>query len=282
MKGISPRRRAAGILCTCGDKVYKRHGACYTTYVAKFSERTRAIHLRKQGKSYREILSEVVVAKSTLSLWLRSVGLAKKQKQRLTQKRLNAVRRAAAQKRAKRIDEVNDYIQQGMREITSLTPRELWLIGVALYWAEGSKQNRSSVSAQVQFGNSDVRMIRVFLHWLRSLNISVSDMHFELYVHDNRKSEIEDFRRWWMRELGITRSQLDRIYFKRDKPNTKRTNVGDLYHGLLRIRVRSSTILNRKINGWVAGIVATLPARLMVGRQPLALNIGVRIPGRQI
>ena len=51
--------------------------------LAKIEEKQKAIALRKRGYSYSEILAEVPVAKSTLSLWLRSVGLAKKQKQLL-------------------------------------------------------------------------------------------------------------------------------------------------------------------------------------------------------
>jgi transposase len=53
----------------------------------KFKEKETAIELRKQGYSYSEILKRVPVAKSTLSLWLRSVGLAERQKQRLSEKK---------------------------------------------------------------------------------------------------------------------------------------------------------------------------------------------------
>jgi len=48
--------------------------------IFKFKEKEKAIKLRKRGFSYSEILREIPVAKSTLSLWLRSVGLAKKQR----------------------------------------------------------------------------------------------------------------------------------------------------------------------------------------------------------
>lgn len=54
--------------------------------IQKIEEKKKAIELRKQGLSYREILEQIPVAKSSLSLWLRSVGLSKKQKQRLTEK----------------------------------------------------------------------------------------------------------------------------------------------------------------------------------------------------
>jgi transposase len=59
----------------------------------KVKEKEIAIELRRQGYSYSEILKRVPVAKSTLSLWLRSLGLAKQQKQRLTEKRLAALKR---------------------------------------------------------------------------------------------------------------------------------------------------------------------------------------------
>lgn len=56
--------------------------------IEKTLEKLKAIKLRREGLSYREILRYVPVAKSTLSLWLRDVGLAKRQTQRLTKKDL--------------------------------------------------------------------------------------------------------------------------------------------------------------------------------------------------
>jgi hypothetical protein len=50
-------------------------------------EKEKAIDLRKKGLSYNEILKKVPVAKSTLSLWFRDIGLAVRQRQRLTAKK---------------------------------------------------------------------------------------------------------------------------------------------------------------------------------------------------
>ncbi|MDD3728951.1 MAG: hypothetical protein PHH50_01355 [Candidatus Pacebacteria bacterium] len=52
----------------------------------KIKEKEKAIKLRKKGLSYNDILKEIPVAKSTLSLWLRDVGLSKRQRQKLTEK----------------------------------------------------------------------------------------------------------------------------------------------------------------------------------------------------
>jgi hypothetical protein len=45
----------------------------------------------------------------------------------------------------------------------------MFIVGVTLYWAEGGKDKSFASREQVQFINSDVTVIRVFLDWLRLL-----------------------------------------------------------------------------------------------------------------
>ena len=225
---------------------------------SKAKEKDRAIQLRRQGKTYSEILREISVAKSTLSLWLRSVGLATEQKQRLTKRKLEAAMRGAIARRTHRLQQVQDLVEVGLSDVGRLSDRELWLIGVALYWAEGSKQKSNNPSTGIMLGNSDPNMLKVFLMWLRQLGIPDDAICFELYVHDDRKAEAKKFLLWWSDVLNIKSSRIGNIYFKRGNPKTNRTNVDSLYHGLIRIKVRLSTVLNRKVNGWIAGIVASL------------------------
>lgn len=221
----------------------------------KERERTLAIKLRRDGKSYSEILVQVPVAKSTLSEWFKSVQLAVPQVQRNTQLRIDAALRGAHSRRNKRLAEMSDLVVKGIEDVGKLSPRELWLIGTALYWAEGSKQKESNPSTPVIFTNSDPGMLTVFLAWLKLLGIPDSDVSFELYVHENRTSEIHEFKEWWATQLKTPIGKFATVYFKRDKVMTNRKNIQDLYHGILRIRVRTSTVLSRRINGWVEGIV---------------------------
>lgn len=216
----------------------------------------KAIALRKQGKTYREIQSAVPVAKSTLSLWLRSVGLAKKQQQRISEKRLNAARRGADARKSQRLREKEALRQSGATEIGALSERDLWLIGIALHWSEGTKQNSRSPSAGIAFGNMDLGMIRTYLAWLRQLGVRESDLVFELYIHALRAPEAKGFALWWATELGISQATI-KTYFKQGNPSTNRKNTGDLYRGLMRIKVRGSTSLNRKIHGWFEGIASS-------------------------
>ena len=227
-----------------------------TCYHFEMELKDKAIALRKEGKTYREIQSVVPVAKSTLSLWLRSVGLARKQQQRISEKRLSAARRGAAARRSQRLREKEALRQSGTLEIGTLSERDLWLIGTALHWSEGSKQNNRSPSAGVAFGNMDLGMIRTYLAWLKQLGVRDDDLVFELYIHAVRASEAKEFTLWWAMELKISEATI-RTYFKQGSHSTNRKNTGDLYRGLMRIKVRGSTSLNRKIHGWFEGIASS-------------------------
>lgn len=215
----------------------------------------RAIKLRRKGKTYREILAVVPVAKSTLSLWFREVELVTPQKQRITQKRKDAALRGALARRNNRLTQVEDLKNQGIKKVGKLTKRELWLIGTALHWAEGSKQREGTVSTGLIFTNSDPNMLVVFLAWLKVLGVKDQDRVFELYVHTDRRVETLKFKQWWAKRLGIRVNDFFGVYYKQGNILTNRKNITDLYHGLIRIRVRGSTSLHRQVNGWIEGIV---------------------------
>ena len=80
----------------------------------------KSIFLRKKGWSYSEILRRVPVAKSTLSLWLRSVGLSKKQRQRFTEKKLLAAIRGGETRKKNRLEQTREIINNSILEINSI------------------------------------------------------------------------------------------------------------------------------------------------------------------
>ena len=125
------------------------------------------------GETYSEILKEVKVAKSSLSLWFRDVGLAKKQVQRITAKRYAAQKRGAEARHLQRVVRSKDIYAKAVREVGSLSRRELWLVGTALYWAEGSKQHEHTPSVGTIFSNSDIAMHWLFMRWLDAIGIQM-------------------------------------------------------------------------------------------------------------
>jgi len=226
----------------------------FVIFKSKLKE--KAIALRKEGKSYSEILKEVLVAKSTLSLWLRDVGLAKAQKQRLTQKKLDASKRGGQVKREQRIRLQQNIFAQAYKDITHISKRELWLIGIALYWAEGSKEKEYRPGSRFQFGNSDPRMIKLFMKWLTEvMDIPVDYIDLDIYIHKNSKNKENMVKIYWSEVTGLPVNKFKNIYFKKYNIKTNRKNIGKAYYGGVRINVRASSTLLRKVTGWTEAIV---------------------------
>lgn len=216
--------------------------------------KNKAVQLRKEGNTYSEILKKIPVAKSTLSLWLRSVNLSKKQKQNLTIKKMQAAMRGGEAKKRKRIENSKKIINQAKMEIGEITDREAWLAGTMLYWAEGSKQKETNISVGVMFSNSDPAMIKFFVKWLKKyLRVTDQDIILEIYIHENFKAKKDQFIKFWSDELGLPIEKFDRVYFKKNVVKTKRKNISGKYHGQINVKVRKSSNFNRKIQGWIEG-----------------------------
>lgn len=230
--------------------------------ISKFQEKEKAIILRKEGFSYSEILKRIPVSKSSLSLWLKSVGLSKSQKQRLTDKKLASARRGALKKKEDRILRTKIIKESAEKEVGKLTEREKWLIGTALYWAEGSKEKEWNPGSRTQFSNSDQNMIRFFMFWLTDVRgISKDHIVPEIYIHESHRKRIPVVIKFWSQETSISTERFKHIYFKKNKINTKRKNIGDNYYGVLRLTVLASSELNRKISGWINGMIGSVPKR---------------------
>jgi hypothetical protein len=221
--------------------------------IEKKIEKENAIELRKQGFSYNEILKQIPVAKSTLSVWLREVGLSKKQNQRLTLKRKSAQIKACKACRQIRLKKQTSIIASAASEIGSFSLREFWIAGILLYWAEGAKQKESNVSQRVSFSNSDPKMILLFDKWLKKFcNVNQKDIVYGIYIHktaDSGKS-----KKFWEKILN---EKINGLYFKKHNPKTHKKNYAN-YNGLIKLDVRRSTDLNRKIKGWILGITNNL------------------------
>lgn len=218
--------------------------------IKKEKEKKLAIELRKQGLTYNEILKKIPIAKSTLSVWLKDIGVAKRQSQRLTLQRKLAQIKASETCREIRVAKEKDIIGFAKKEIRGISKRELWLIGTAIYWAEGSKQKSHNVSQGVSFGNSDPKMILLFKKWMNEC-CSVEDdrLYYRIYIHET--ADIAEAKKFWS---GLIGKKIEKTYLKKHNPKTMRKNSGNDYHGLLRIDVTRSTDLNRKIKGWILGI----------------------------
>jgi hypothetical protein len=79
------------------------------------------------------------------------------------------------------------------------------------------------------------------------------------FLHEN--ADVEAAQRYWIDITGATADQFAVPTLKRHNPVTVRKNVGETYHGCLRIDVKRSADLYRRIEGWVTASVADAIAR---------------------
>jgi len=234
--------------------------------IKKF-KKTTAIELRKKGLSYSEIQKKVKAPRSTLSSWLKGVELSAEQLQRLTDKRLKIAKDNSAKrilKTAKLIEEIKFTSSYDVKKISK---KELWLMGVILYWRERlSSRSEADLKNGVRFSSSDPDLIKFFIKWLKEIGgIKIDEIKFDLFLKKNENLSEETIKKaviFWSDKTGFPRSYfLNHVYFQKenrseDSGNTKRKSKNQ--NGFLRIRVRSSSMLARQIAGWVKGVLRQL------------------------
>ena len=89
----------------------------------------------------------------------------------------------SSEQRQAKADKIKVF-QLGVTEVAELNKRELFIAGVALYWAEGFKDNLMG------FSNSDPSMIRFMMRWLReACEIDADRLRFRLALNDSFKTK---------------------------------------------------------------------------------------------
>ncbi|MEV5935503.1 hypothetical protein AB0L56_22955 [Streptomyces sp. NPDC052079] len=221
---------------------------------AKDDLRQKARELRLQGWTYDQIQVELGCSKSSISLWVRDLP---KPERKRTREEASAIAKRGWEATLRRREEERQRTKAAAAsEIGSLTDRELFLLGVGLYWSEGAKSKPYSRRERITFVNSDPGMISVFLAWLRLLEADPAQLRFAVYIHES--ADVRAAEAFWADHVGIDPAGLMKTTLKKHKPLTNRRNTGDDYRGCLRIDVRDGADLYRRVEGWWYGIVGAV------------------------
>ncbi|MFJ5777812.1 helix-turn-helix domain-containing protein [Streptomyces sp. NPDC093094] len=224
---------------------------------AKDGLRARARELRQQGWTYNQIQAELGCSKSSVSLWVRD--LPHPEPKCTPEERRARMNAGLARLRASQDREREETKRTAAAAVGKLSDRELFLVGVGLYWAEGSKDKPYDRRENACFVNSDPGMIKVFLAWLDLLGIERERLRFRVMIHEN--ADAFGAESFWAELAGADRSTFSKTTLKKHNPKTIRKNVGDSYRGCLVVKVLKSADLYRRIEGWWCGIVgAAAPA----------------------
>ncbi|MFD5075879.1 hypothetical protein [Streptomyces sp. NPDC058371] len=218
---------------------------------AKDDLRSRARELRLQGLTYDRIQLELGCSKSSISLWVRD--LPKPERRDPSEQARLAGRKRWEHELAVRDEERQRTKAAAAAEIGDLSDRELSLLGVGLYWAEGAKDKSYDRREKVTFVNSDPGMIEVFLRWLDLLGVERDRLRYSVMIHEN--ADVKGAEEYWANLVEADPSAFYKTTLKKHNPKTVRKNVGAAYHGCLAVNVRQSADLYRRIEGAWYGIV---------------------------
>ncbi|MCR4311618.1 MAG: hypothetical protein NUV54_03595, partial [Candidatus Taylorbacteria bacterium] len=188
--------------------------------ISKVQEKNRAIELRQKGMSYRDILEIVRVSKSSISLWLKDLPLTEEEKMLLKHRgdvniSRGRIKSATANRRNRLIREQIQFLR-AQNEFSTFIRDPLFFIGVALYWAEGSKRDNT-----FQFTNSDPEMVTFMVRWCaKYLGVSTKNISCHLYLH--KPYAHENCEKFWSKTSGIPLENFRKTVLKQTNLDFKK------------------------------------------------------------
>lgn len=170
---------------------------------------------------------------------------------RLFEKLQAGRKRYQKRKTRERIKWEKELFKKGISEIGKLNERELFLCGVVLYWAEGFKHKDES---GLGLATSDPRMAKFYLGWLKKcLGINREQLILKVTANESHRYRIDEIERFWLKELKVSKDNFRKPFYQKTKWKRDYKDRGK-YYGVIRIRVRRSLDILRRMRGWLEGI----------------------------
>ncbi len=217
--------------------------------MADILNKEKAIKLRKRGFSIGDISKLLGKQKSTISYWCKNVSLSQSQIDRLVQKSktsgMKAILLNSKKAQDKRKLNLTKYSELGKNDLKTISDRDLFILGIGLYWGEGYKNGNDEFG----FTNSDPVIIKTFIKYLEKIHrINHDDFILRVSInkiHRKREGEIIKF---WSKITNTSSNQFTKTSFLESKP-AKKFSDNKKYYGTLRIKIRNGANLRRRIMG---------------------------------
>lgn len=177
--------------------------------MAKYQLRQRVFDLRNAGLSYSQIKEKIPVSKSTLSIWLKDLPLSRERINELrahSERRIEKFRETWRRKRERNFEKI---YRVEAKTIGRLSRRELYLLGLFLYWGEGSKTMRSTVS----LSNTNPLVCKFFVYWLQKV-CGVPRKSIIIRLHCYTDSDIAAEKKFWLKQLDLPETSFRKPYIK--------------------------------------------------------------------
>jgi hypothetical protein len=209
-------------------------------YRGKLEEQQLARVMRARNMTLQDIATQLGVAKSSVSLWVRDVEFTP------SKRRYGAQRRPHPFHEAK-LAQIEQCDAEGIARIGTLTDAAFLAAGVALYAGEGAKRDGA-----VNFANTDARMVRFFCAWFRHFfDIDETRLRARVYLHEGL--DLDAAEAHWSRITEIPRSQFRQPY-RAAADATRRLTKHE--HGCVYVSY-SCTVTHRRIMGLIRALLSS-------------------------
>ncbi len=182
-------------------------------------------HLRRRGRSIKEISKILNVSKSTVSRHVRAVSILPAYKKRLLE------RQNTSKERFRR--DLEEAKRRAEIKLPNLTQKDLVIVLSSIYWAEGNKKD-------LTLTNTDPEMIRTFIYILKKVfYVSEEKITISLRIYEDldKKKCLE----FWSRVTGVKLSNKTTVSVLTGRKN------GKLNYGMCRVRVKKGGKLLKEI-----------------------------------
>ncbi|MDP2655353.1 MAG: hypothetical protein Q8P17_02210 [bacterium] len=215
-------------------------------------EKDQARALRKHGHSMNEITQMLNVSKSSVSLWTGDIELTFEQKQKLSEhgRSIESVERRRFARLTNERARRRVYFEKAVTEIGGLSKMDLFFLGTALYWGEGSKTSRGTVN----FTNSDPRSIQIMMRYFKEV-CDVPNPKFRGHVILHPHLDALKAERYWSKISGISLTKFQKTSMQHNKASKNKKDSLPL--GTFSIGVYD-TVIYLRIMGWMDGIYCNL------------------------
>lgn len=219
----------------------------------KLELRKRAETLRKGGWSIKHISRALGVSPGTVSRWCTQIYLSSSQRALLDARRreagLTALKPWIERNRKKKLADIHAQTIKGRKDVGRITQRDLFMLGLGLYWGEGYKRG----SQEWGFTNSDPALIQAIIVWLKDCyGIEINRLRARITVNKQYITHVARMTKDW--------STITNIPQKNFSSPSIITGYGKLgknmrtYRGTLRIKVMRGTSLRRRILASIAAV----------------------------
>lgn len=181
--------------------------------ISKWYElKDKAIKLRQEGNSLKEIERKLGIARSTLSGWMKDIVLTHKQRKILEYRSREGLKlarkKAAITHHAGKIERMKAAENAAEKVISTLNFSDKNLIELSLamlYWGEGFKKTPTT-----GMGNSDPLLLSFFLKALEMLyGLERENLNVSLHLrYDQNQEEMKNF---WSHQLKIPKSNITHV-----------------------------------------------------------------------